>query len=38
VRGGSRPRYELVKRFLHQVHMRLERTRLQLLDIYQTQG
>jgi len=26
--------YELVKRFLHQVHMRLERTRMQLLDIY----
>ena len=26
--------YELVKRFLQQVHMRLERTRLQLLDVY----
>jgi CRP/FNR family cyclic AMP-dependent transcriptional regulator len=26
--------YELVKRFLYQVHTRLERTRLQLLDIY----
>jgi CRP/FNR family cyclic AMP-dependent transcriptional regulator len=26
--------YELVKRFLYQVHTRLERTRLQLLDVY----
>jgi CRP-like cAMP-binding protein len=26
--------YEVVKRFLRQVHTRLERTRLQLLDIY----
>jgi CRP/FNR family cyclic AMP-dependent transcriptional regulator len=26
--------YELVKRFLYQVHTRLERTRMQLLDIY----
>jgi CRP/FNR family cyclic AMP-dependent transcriptional regulator len=26
--------YELVKRLLYQVHQRLERTRLQLLDIY----
>lgn len=26
--------YELVKRFLYQVHMRLERTRIQLLDVY----
>jgi len=30
--------YELVKRFLHQVHLRLERTRMQLLDIYRTEG
>jgi CRP/FNR family transcriptional regulator, cyclic AMP receptor protein len=28
--------YELVKRFLYQVHSRLERTRIQLLDIYRT--
>jgi hypothetical protein len=28
--------YELVKRFLQQVHMRLERTRMQMLDIYRT--
>jgi CRP/FNR family transcriptional regulator, cyclic AMP receptor protein len=26
--------YELVKRFLYQVHQRLERTRFQLLDVY----
>jgi CRP-like cAMP-binding protein len=26
--------YELVKRLLYQVHMRLERTRIQLLDVY----
>jgi CRP-like cAMP-binding protein len=26
--------YEVVKRFLRQVHRRLERTRLQLLDVY----
>jgi len=26
--------YELVKRFLYQVHVRLERTRIQLLDVY----
>jgi CRP/FNR family transcriptional regulator, cyclic AMP receptor protein len=26
--------YEVVKRFLYQVHARLERTRMQLLDIY----
>ena len=26
--------YELVKRFLYQVHIRLERTRMQLLDVY----
>jgi len=30
--------YELVKRFLYQVHLRLERTRIQLLDIYRAQG
>jgi CRP/FNR family transcriptional regulator, cyclic AMP receptor protein len=30
--------YELVKRFLYQVHVRLERTRIQLLDIYRAQG
>jgi CRP/FNR family transcriptional regulator, cyclic AMP receptor protein len=30
--------YELVKRFLYQVHLRLERTRMQLLDIYRTEG
>jgi CRP/FNR family transcriptional regulator, cyclic AMP receptor protein len=29
--------YELVKRFLYQVHLRLERTRLQLLDIYRSE-
>ncbi len=26
--------YEIVKRLLYQVHLRLERTRLQLLDVY----
>jgi CRP/FNR family transcriptional regulator, cyclic AMP receptor protein len=26
--------YEIVKRFLYQVHQRLERTRFQLLDVY----
>jgi CRP/FNR family transcriptional regulator, cyclic AMP receptor protein len=30
--------YELVKRFLYQVHQRLERTRLQLLDVYRGDG
>jgi CRP-like cAMP-binding protein len=29
--------YELVRRFLYQVHTRLERTRLQLLDIYRAE-
>jgi CRP-like cAMP-binding protein len=30
--------YEIVKRFLYQVHTRLERTRMQMLDIYRAQG
>lgn len=29
--------YELVRRFLYQVHTRLERTRLQLLDVYRVE-
>jgi CRP/FNR family cyclic AMP-dependent transcriptional regulator len=29
--------YELVKRLLYQVHQRLERTRLQLLDVYRAE-
>ncbi len=29
--------YELVRRFLYQVHTRLERTRLQLLDVYRAE-
>jgi hypothetical protein len=28
--------YEIVKRLLYQVHQRLERTRIQLLDVYRT--
>ena len=30
--------YEVVKRFLYQVHTGLERTRMQLLDIYRANG
>jgi len=30
--------YEMLKRFLYQVHIRLEHTRIQLLDIYRAQG
>ncbi len=30
--------YEVVKRFLYQVHTRLERTRMQLLDLYRAGG